>query len=236
MEIVRNIINCEVELWFTCHPSCVMCTLAGASTFTITDTKLYVLIITLSTEDNTKLSKLLSEWFKRPVYWNEYSVIVKKSYNANALIKESIDPSYEGINRLFVLSYEGGNNTVTADSHWRYSYPRVEIKNYNTKIDGRNFYGLPINNQETNDLIKQYNELRKISTRQGDDYTIGFLLNFTYLKKKKKIIIAADLSKQKSFRRWFKSNSTDYFYWQSRWSSSSLLFLWKIKRNNITIP
>ena len=49
-----------------------------ASIFTITDAKLYVPIVTISTEDNAKLSKLLSEGFKRPVYWNEYSVIEEK--------------------------------------------------------------------------------------------------------------------------------------------------------------
>ena len=79
----------KIRVW---DPNCVLCTLAGASTFTITDAKLYVTIVTLSTEDNAKLSKLLSEGFKRPVYWNECSVIEEKSYNANALIRESIYP------------------------------------------------------------------------------------------------------------------------------------------------
>ena len=51
------------------------------------------------------------------------------------------------------------------------------MKNYNTKIDGRNFYHQPIN-----DLIKQYEEVRKVSTRQADDYTTGCLLDFTYFK------------------------------------------------------
>ena len=134
-------------------------------------------------KNNAKLSKLLSEGFKRPVYWNEYSVIAEKSYNANVLIRVSIDPSCQGINRLFVLAYEGGDNRVTADSHRRYFLPRVEIKNYNIEIDGRNFYVQSINNQEINDLIKQYDELRKISTGQGDDYTAGCLLEFGYFKK-----------------------------------------------------
>ena len=100
----------------------------GASTLTITDAKLYVPIVTISTEDNAKLSKLLSEGFKRPVYWNKYSVIEEKSCNANALIKESINPSCQGIYRLFVLTCKGGANRVTADSHRRYFLPRVEIK------------------------------------------------------------------------------------------------------------
>ena len=191
------LINCKVELSLTWDPKCVLCTLAETLTFTITDAKLYVPTVALSTENNAKLSKLLREGFKRPVYWNEYSVIAEKSYNANVLIRVSIDPSCQGINRLLVLAYEGGDNRVTDDSHRRYFLPRVEIKNYNIEIDGRNFYGQPINNQETNDLIKQYDELRKISTGQGDDYATGYLLDFVYFKKNYRLI-AADLSKQKA--------------------------------------
>ena len=91
--------------------------------------------------------------------------------------------SCQGINRLFVLAYEDGTNRVTANSHRRYFLPRVKIKNYNIEIDGRNFYDQPINNQETNGLIKQYDELRKVSTGQGDDHKTGCLLDFAYLKK-----------------------------------------------------
>ena len=91
-------------------------------------------------------------------------VIAEKSYDADDLIRESINASCQGINRLFVLAYEGGDNRVTANSHRRYFLPRVEIKNYNIETDGRNFYDQPINTQETNDLIRQYNELRKVST------------------------------------------------------------------------
>ena len=46
-------------------------------------------------------------------------------------------------------------------------------------------------------MIKQYDEIRKISTGQGDDYTTGCLLNFAYFKKIYKLI-AADFSKQKA--------------------------------------
>ena len=65
------------------------------------------------------------------------------------------------------------------------------MENYNIEIDGRNFHDLPIN-----DLIKQYDEIRKISTGQGDDYTTGCLLDFSYFEKKYRLI-AADLSTQK---------------------------------------
>ena len=66
----------------------MLCALNGASTFTIADAKLYVLVvITLSTEDSVKLSKLLSEGFKRLVYWNEYKVTAEKSYSENNPIR-----------------------------------------------------------------------------------------------------------------------------------------------------
>ena len=137
-----------------------MTSLAGNSTFTITDAKLYVPVVTLSIEENDKLTKLLSEGFKRLVYWNKYKGILKKIYNQNNSIRELLDSSYQGVKRLFILAYDNtGDNPVTANSHRRYFLPRIKIENYNTEIDGRNFYDQPIN-----DLIKQYNEVRKIST------------------------------------------------------------------------
>ena len=57
-------------------------------------------------------------------------------------------------------------------------YTFLEIKKYSTNIDGRNFYDQPIN-----DLINQYDEVRKVSTGQGDDCTTGFLLDFAYFRK-----------------------------------------------------
>ena len=59
-------------------------------------------------------------------------------------------------------------------------------------IDGRNFYDWPIN-----DLIKQYDEVRKVSTGHSDDYTTGFLSDYAYFKDNYKLI-AIDLSKQKA--------------------------------------
>ena len=69
-----------------------------------------------------------------------------------------LDSSYQGIKRLFVLVYgdQGGAKRVTADSHRRYSLPRVKIKKWNIEIDGRNFY-----DQLINDSIKQFDEIRK---------------------------------------------------------------------------
>ena len=64
------LINCKVEPSLNWIENCVFTTTANANkvTFKITDAKLYVPIVTLSAEDNAKLSKLLSEGFKRTVY------------------------------------------------------------------------------------------------------------------------------------------------------------------------
>ena len=100
-----------------------------------------------------------------------------------------------------------GNNLATENWHNKYFLPILKIDNYNIEIDGRNFY-----DQAINDSIKQYYEIRKKLTGQGDDYTTGCLLDFAYFKEKYRLI-AADLSKQKSFIHRFKRNSTNYFYW-----------------------
>ena len=95
---------------------------------------------------------------------------------------------------MFVLVYDNttGNDQVSIDSFKKYFLPRVKIENYNIEIDGKNFYDQPIN-----DSIKQYNEIRKLSTGQGDDYTTGFLLDFAYFEKNYRLIVV-DLSKQKA--------------------------------------
>ena len=67
----------------------------------------------------------------------------------------------------------------------------MEIKNYNVLIGGRHFYDQPIN-----DLIKQYDKVRKGSTGQDDDYTTGCLLDYAYFEDNYRLI-AVDLSKKK---------------------------------------
>ena len=93
-----------------------------------------------------------------------------------------LDSSYQGVKRLFVLAYDNTNG-ITPNSQKRFFLLRIKIKNYNIEIDGRNFYD------------QQYDEIRKLSIGQGDDYTSGCLLDFAYFEKKYRLI-AADLSKQ----------------------------------------
>ena len=71
------------------------------------------------------------------------------------------------------------NNQVSVDSYKKYFLLRVKINNYNIEIDGRKFYDQPIN-----DSVKQYDDVRKISTGKGDDCTTGCLLDFDYFEKK----------------------------------------------------
>ena len=93
------------------------------------------------------------------------------------------------MNILFVLSFEDENDR-TPDSN--YYLPKIEIKDYNVMIDGKNFFDQPINS-----MTKTYENIRKIATGQGDDYTTGCLLDYTYFKKYYKMIVV-DLSKQQA--------------------------------------
>ena len=136
---------------------------------------------------------------KIPIYWNEYKVIRNKivetaANNGAKYIRQLLDSSWQRVQRLFVLACNNkeGNNQVSIDSYKKYFLPRVKTQNYNIEIDGRNFY-----DQSISDLIKQYDEIRIISTGQGDDYTTGCLLAQSYFEKNYRLI-AADLSKQKA--------------------------------------
>ena len=77
------LINCKVELSLKWYENCILSSAGTAATFTITDTKLYVPVVTLKTEDNVKLSKLLNEGFERLVYWNKNKIISNKTYHEN---------------------------------------------------------------------------------------------------------------------------------------------------------
>ena len=94
---------------------------------------------------------------------------------------------------MSVLAFNDDDNNdaknVERDNHRKYFLPRVDITKYNVLINGRNFY-----DQSINDLIKQYDEIKKIARGQGDDYTTGCLLDYQHLKNYHKLI-AVDLSK-----------------------------------------
>ena len=179
-----TLINCEVNLILTWSSTCVLVASnieAHNATFAITATKLYVPVVTLSTQENTKFRQQLKSGFKRVINWNKY--LSKPELLAqNANLNHLVEPSFQGVNRLFVLAFENNDDRTSSDEYY---LPIVEIKDYNIMINGENFFDQPI----------KYDNIRKIATGQGDDYTTGCLLNYPYFANTYKMI-AVDLSKQ----------------------------------------
>ena len=182
------LINCEVSLILTWSSTCVITNSNGAGRFAITDTKLYVPLVTLSTQENTKLLQQLKSGFKRVTNWNKYlskPELLAQNPNLNYLV----EPSFQGVNRLFVLAFE---NDVRSILHTGYYLPNVETKDYNIMIHGENFFNQPIKNNKVT-----YENIRKIATGQGDYYKTGCLLDYSYFMDTYKMI-AVDLSKQQA--------------------------------------
>ena len=185
------LINCEVNLILTWSSHCVLVATAiqnQAATFEITDTKLHVPVVTLSTQENAKFIQQLKSGFKRVINWNKYlskPELLAQNPNLNHLV----EPSFQGINRLFVLAFENDDDRKSDDEYY---LPTVEIKDHNIVINGENFFDQPIKNNKIT-----YDNIRTIATGQGDDYTTGCLLNYPYFADTYKII-AVDLSKQQA--------------------------------------
>ena len=98
------LVNCEINRILTWSSACVITNSTGAGRFAITDTKLYVPVVTLSTQDNAKLLQQLKSGFKRIINWNKYESEIK-TYAQDRYLNHLINPSSQGINRLFVLSF-----------------------------------------------------------------------------------------------------------------------------------
>ena len=185
------LINCFVNLMLTWSANCVIVSTDVANqiaTFAITDTKLYVPVVTLSTQDNAKLLEQLKSGFKRVINWNKYlskPELLAQNPNLNHLV----EPSFQGVNRLFVLAFE---NDAQRTSSKGYYLPNVKIKNNNVMINGENFFYQPIKDNKVT-----YENIRKIATCRGDDYTTGCLLDYPYFKDSYKMI-AVDLSKHQA--------------------------------------
>ena len=138
-----SLINCEVNLILTWSFTCVITNSNSSGACEITDTKLYVPAITSSTQDNSKLLQQLISALKRVINWNKYlskPELLAQNPNLNHLV----EPSFQGVNRLFVLAFE---NDTQRTSHSGYYLPNVEIKNYIVMINGENFFDQPIKKQ-----------------------------------------------------------------------------------------
>ena len=144
--------------------------------------------MTLSTQENTKFLQQLKSDFKRVINWNKYlskPELLAQNPNLNHLV----ETSFQGVNRLFVLAFEYDAQRTAHDSYY---LPTVEIKNYSIMINVENVFDQPIKNNKVT-----YENIRKIATNQGDDYTTGCLLDYSYFGNTYKMI-AVDLSKQQA--------------------------------------
>ena len=93
-----SLINCKVHLELSWTKNCVMSNVVGVTTFKITNTKLYVPIVTSSSKNNAKLVKLLEEGFNRPVYWNEYQAKIESQNLDNINFKTLLlDAFFQGV-------------------------------------------------------------------------------------------------------------------------------------------
>ena len=156
--------NCEINLILTWSEDYLISSATGETKFEITNRKLYDLVVTLSTQDNAKLLQQLKSGFKTTINWNKHQRKVSIE-GVNQYLDFLIDPSVQGVNTLFVLSFE---NECDRKVHTGYYLPKVEIKDYSVIIDGKNVMDQPVKNN-----IRTYDNIRKVSTGQRDDFTTG---------------------------------------------------------------
>ena len=190
--LAMPLINCKIKLNLTWKKECVLSNQAGDAVFIINDTKMYVPVVTFSEEDNKDFIEQQNKGFQRSIYWNEYKTKeINENADANVFKYINLDPSFQGVNRLFVMAYNRANGQPTRNGQQKYYLPRIDLEKYNVIIDGRNFYDNPIESD-----IEKYRELKKVMIGKGEDYTTGSLLDFNYFDKHYKLV-AVDLSKQK---------------------------------------
>ena len=195
------LINCEVSLVLSWSETCVITSMekrilvAGQrnrgdsptnAVFKIKNCKLYVPVVTLSAENDNKPLEQLKTGFKRTIKWNKYRSAMpnqtkkKKKNNLNYLI----DPTFTNVNRLLVLTFENEDDRT---SFSKYYLPKVEGKDFNVLIYGKQFFEIPVKNkEEAYDVI--------IEMTKNNNYTTGNLLDYEYFKDHCKLI-AIDLIK-----------------------------------------
>ena len=223
-----SLINCKIKLNLTWKKECVLSTGDGDAVFIINDTKLYVPVVTLSKKDNKDFIEQKNKKFSRSIYWNEYKTKeINENADANVFKYINLDPSFQGVNRLFVMAYNRINGQPTRNGQRKYYLPRIDLEKYNVIIDGRNFYDNPIESD-----IEKYRELEKVMIGKGEDKTTGSLFDFNYFDKHYKLV-AVDLSKQKEldadpraiqqieFKYMLGTNST--IYWVLEKSKETIL-------------
>ena len=195
MENFRYAIICEINLILTRFENCVLTAIitqtgdpnADAAveeiraptntTFKTKDTKLYVPIVTLSTEDDNKLLEQLKTEFRSTTKWNKYRSETDKQTNTNNL-NNLLDPTFSKVNRLFALSFKNENYKTPFS---KYYTPEVEIKDFNVFMVGKRFSDVPIKCKE-----ETYEEIIELS--ENNDYATEHLLDYEYFSKHYQLI------------------------------------------------
>ena len=196
-----SLINCEISLILARYKKCVLTSKATReaadgphaktktdnptnAVFKITDCKLYVSVVALSSEEDNNLLNQLKSGFKRTVKWNEYMSQISNQ-NKNDNLNYLINPTFTNVTRLFVLTFEKEEDRTSFSNYY---VPKVEIKDYNVIIDGKSFSEMPIKNRR-----ETYEEVIEIS--RNSNYTRENLLDYEYFKGCYKLI-AINLRKQ----------------------------------------
>ena len=141
------LINCKTKLNLSWKKKCVLSTADDDAVFIINDTKLYVPVVTLLKEDDKDFIEQQDKGFQTSIYWNEYKTKEEtENADANAVKYINLDPSFQGVNRLFLMAYSrADNNQATRNGQQKYYLPRIDLKNDN-----------PIESD-----IEKYRELKK---------------------------------------------------------------------------
>ena len=163
---------------------------SGAA-FKITDSKLYVPVVTLSKGNDIKRLEQLKTGFKRNIKWTKYRSQMTVQLQNNNLNYLS-DPTFTNVNRLFVLSFARTNAGDKRDFFSHYYVPNVRIKDFNILIDGKSLFDLPVKNEE-----EAYDKIIEMS--YSNDYTTGSLWDVAYFKENYRLV-AIDLSKQTNLK------------------------------------
>ena len=130
------LINCKIKLNLTWKKECVLSTGGGDAVYIINDTKMYVPVVALSKEDNKDFIEQQNKGFQRSIYWNKYKTKeINENADANVFKYINLDPSFQGVNRLFVMAYNRANDQPTRNGQRKYYLPRIDLEKYNVIID-----------------------------------------------------------------------------------------------------
>ena len=129
------LINCKTNIILTWSKDCDVSSANGETKSKIADRKIYASVVTWSTQDNAKLLEQLKSGFKRAIEWNKYETKASTE-GVNQYLDLLIDPSFQAVNRLFVLLFENeGDRKV----HTGYYLAKVEMKDNIIMTDDKTF-------------------------------------------------------------------------------------------------